>query len=86
MMKEAEKIEVLEKKLDAALAKVFELESRQRRDAMIRYELEELVRSIYHECRNLLKEASEEKPPLEMVLENLYKNIRRMAKDYQIDL
>jgi hypothetical protein len=85
-MNEAEKIEELEKKLDAALAKVFELEGQQKRDGMIRYELEEFVRSIYYECRNLLKEESEEKPSLEKVLGNLSENIRKMARDYHIDL
>jgi hypothetical protein len=85
-MNEAEKIEELEKKLDAALAKVFELENQQKRDGMIRYELEEFVRSIYYECRNLLKEESEEKPSLEKVLGNLSENIRKMARDYHIDL
>ena len=85
-MSDAERIAELEKRLDVALAKVFELESQQKRDVMIRYELEELIRSIYHECRNLLKEESDEKPSLEKVLENLSINIRRMARDYQIDL
>jgi predicted nucleic acid-binding Zn-ribbon protein len=85
-MNEAEKIEELEKKLDAALAKVFELESQQKRDGMIRYELEEFVRSIYYECRNLLEEESEVKPSLDKVLGNLSENIRKMARDYHIDL
>lgn len=86
IMNDTEKIEELEKKLDVALAKVFELESQQKRDGMIRYELEEFVRSIYYECRNLLEEESGEKPSLEKVLGNLSENIRKMAGDYHIDL
>jgi hypothetical protein len=48
--------------------------------------LEEFVRSIYYECRNLLEEESEVKPSLEKVLGNLSENIRKMARDYHIDL
>jgi len=85
MMDEASKIEELENKLDEALAKVFELEKQQKQDGMIRYELEEMIRNIYRECRNILK-SEEEAPSLENVLENLSENIRRMTRDYNIQL
>jgi len=84
-MDEASKIEELENKLDEALAKVFELEKQQKQDGMIRYELEEMIRNIYRECRNILK-SEEEAPSLENVLENLSENIRRMTRDYNIQL
>ena len=80
-----EKIEELELKLDEAMTKVFELESKNKREELIRYELEEFIRNIYHECRNILK-SEDEHPSLENVLENLSENIRKMAKDYHIRL
>lgn len=85
-MEDSEIIELLEKKLDEALAKVFDLESRIKRDGLVRYELEEIIRSIYRECRNILKNEEEEKPELEQVLTHLSENISKMAKEYNINL
>ena len=84
-MDNPESIDKLEQKLDEALAKIFDLEAKQKKDALIRYELEEFIRNIYHECRNILT-SEEENPSLENVLENLSENIRKMAKDYHIHL
>jgi hypothetical protein len=86
VMEDSEKIELLEKKLDEALAKVFELESLTKRDGLVRYELEEIIRSIYRECRNILKNEEEKKPTVDQVLTHLSENIRKMAKEYRIDL
>jgi len=83
-MSEEEKIEELERKLDEALLKVFDLESRRKSDSLVRYELEEVLRSIYHECSRL--KASEEKPETDQLLENLAENIRKLFSDYKIRL
>lgn len=85
-MEDSEKIELLEKKLDEALLKVFELENRAKRDGLVRYELEEFIRNIYRECRNILKNEEEEKPTLEQVLTHLSENIRKTAREYYIEL
>lgn len=85
-MEDQEKIRQLEKELDEAMVKVIDLENRAKRDSLLRYELEEMLRSIYRECRNILKSEEEEKPELEQVLTHLSENIRKMAKEYHIGL
>jgi hypothetical protein len=85
-MEDHEKIASLEIKLDEALSKVFDLESRAKRDGLVRYELEEIIRNIYRECRNILKNQEEEMPTLEQVLTHLSENIRKIAREYHIDL
>lgn len=83
-MNEEEKIARLERDLEDALLRVYELESRQKSDSMIRFELEEMLRSIYHECHRLKE--SEEKPDIDTLLSNLAENIRRLMIDYKIRL
>ncbi len=85
------KIEDLENKLDDALLAKFELELKQKSDSLLRYEMQEMIRNIYHECRNLSEPDIEErhleqKPDLATILKNLSENIRIFAKDYNIDL
>ena len=85
------KIEALEGKLDDALLAKFDLELKQKSDSLLRYEMQEMIRNIYHECKNLSEpdaneRYAEEKPDLETVLKNLSENIRIFAKDYNIDL
>lgn len=84
-MDDNDKIEALERQLDEAMAEKYELDRQLKSDSMIRYELEEVIRSIYHECRNILKQEGQ-KPDLETVLSNLSENIRKLAKDYNINL
>jgi chromosome segregation ATPase len=86
MIEDQEKIQQLERELDEAMAKVFDLENRVKRDVLLRYELEEMLRSIYRDCREVLKAKEEEKPTLEKVLEHLSENIRKLARDYRFDL
>ncbi len=85
-MEDLEKIQQLEKELDEAMAKVFDLENRVKRDGLLRYELEEMLRSIYRDCREVLKAKEKEKPTLEKVLKHLSENIRKLARDYRFDL
>lgn len=85
-MDDQDKIQQLEKELDEAMVKIFDLENRLKRDGLLRYELEEMLRSIYRACREILKSKEEEKPTLEKVLENLSENIRKMAREYRFDL
>ena len=83
------KIVVLENKLDEALLAKFELEQKQKIDGLLRFEMQELLRNIYHACHNLTETESnrhEKKPNLEIVLNNLSQNIRIFAKDYNINL
>ena len=84
-MDDNDKLAELEKQLDDAMAEKYELERQLKFDSMIRYELEEIIRGIYRECRNILKDEGE-KPDLETVLSNLSENIRKLAKDYNIEL
>ena len=85
-MEDLEKIQQLEKELDEAMAKVFDLENRVKRDGLLRYELEEMLRSICRDCREVLKAKEKEKPTLEKVLKHLSENIRKLARDYRFDL
>ena len=83
------KIKELESKLDDALLAKFDLELKQKSDGMMRYELEEMIRNIFHACKNVSESEEnrhEEKPDLDTVLKNLSENIRIFAKDYNIDL
>ncbi len=81
-MTDEQKIQELEQKLDDALLKVFDLEAKQKSDSLVRYELEEILRSIYYECKRLKE--SEEKPAIDELLGNLSENIRRLFVDYKI--
>jgi hypothetical protein len=84
-MNTAEKYDELEAKLDEAMLRIYELEIQQERDRLVKYELQDFIRSIYHECRNLMKSEGQDLT-LEEVLANLSENIRVMARDYRIDL
>ncbi|MCF6352691.1 MAG: hypothetical protein L3J06_06755 [Cyclobacteriaceae bacterium] len=81
-MEENERIIKLETQLDKIETERFEYKQELAREKLIRYELEELVRRIYNDCRAVLQE--EKKPTLETVLESLSDNIRVMARDYNI--
>jgi len=81
-MEENERIIKLETQLDKIETERFEYKQDLEREKLIRYELEELVRRIYNDCRAVLQE--EKKPALETVLESLSENIRVMARDYNI--
>ena len=83
-MTDEERILQLEMQLDDALLKVFDLEKKQKADALVRYELEEMLRSIYYECLRLKE--SEEKPDAEHLLRNLSENIRQLMEDYKLRL
>ncbi len=74
----------LEAQLDKIETERFEFKQDLEREKLIRYELEELVRRIYNDCRTVLQE--EEKPGIDVVLESLSENIRVMAKDYGLRL
>jgi len=83
------KIEVLESQLDDALLAKFNLELQQKSDSLLRYEMQEMIRNIYHECKSLSvteERQYEEKPDLETILKNLSENIRIFAKGYNINL
>ncbi len=83
-MEENERIIKLEAQLDKIETERFEFKQDLEREKLIRYELEELVRRIYNDCRTVLSE--EKKPTLETVLESLSDNIRVMARDYGLRL
>ncbi len=83
-MEENERIIKLETQLDKIETERFECKQELDREKLVRYELEELVRRIYNDCRAVLRE--EKKPALETVLESLSDNIRVMARDYNIRL
>lgn len=83
-MTHEEKIEHLERQLDEALLKVFDLENKQKSDSLVRFELEEMLRSIYHECLRL--KDSEEKPDTDTLLKNLSENISRLFLDFKLKL
>lgn len=83
-MTDEERIEDLGRKLDDALLRVFDLENKQKSDSLIRYELEEMLRSIYHECLRL--KDSEEKPDTDAILKNLSENINRLFQDFKLNL
>jgi hypothetical protein len=84
-MEQSKQREALEQKLDEALLKVFDMERQIQRDRLLRYELEEFIRSIFRDCKQLLA-SEEEKPSLENVLENIIENIRKLQKEYNIHL
>lgn len=75
----------LEQKLEEAHGRIYELESQLKRDNLIRTELEELVREIHRACQALLYTEGK-KPTLEEAMGNLSENIRKLAKDYNIQL
>lgn len=81
-MNDEQKMQEMEQRLDNALLKVFDLEAKQKSDSLVRYELEEILRSIYYECKRLKE--SEEKPTIDELLGNLSENIRKMFIDYKI--
>ncbi len=83
-MTDDEKISELEKQLDDALLKVFDLERKQKTDELIRYELEEMLRSVYYECLRL--KGSDEKPDVDSLLHNLSENIRNLMEEYKLRL
>lgn len=83
-MEENERINKLEAEIDKIETERFEFKQDLEYEKLIRYELEEMMRRIYNDCRAVLNE--EKKPPLETVLESLSNNIRVMAKDYGIRL
>ncbi len=83
-MEENERIIKLETQLDKIETERFEFKQDLEREKLVRYELEEMVRRIYNDCRAVLNE--EKKPSLETVLKSLSDNIRVMAKDYNIRL
>lgn len=85
MNEDRQRIEQLEKELDETKAKMFDMESRLKRENMIRFELEEVIRNIFYACHDM-KKSEDKKPDLDTVLSNLAENIRKMAKDYNISL
>ncbi len=83
-MEENDRIIKLEAQLDKIETERFEYKQDLEREKLIRYELEEMVRRIYNDCRAVLKQ--EKKPEVDVVLKSLSDNIRVMAKDYNIKL
>ena len=83
-MTDEERIEHLGRQLDDALLRVFDLENKQKSDSMIRYELEEMLKSIYHECLRL--KDSGKKPDTDALLKNLSENIKRLFQDFKLNL
>ncbi len=83
-MEKNERIIKLETQLDKIETECFEYKQDLEREKLIRYELEELVRRIYNDCRTVLNE--DKKPAIETVLKSLSDNIRVMARDYNIRL
>jgi predicted metal-dependent hydrolase len=75
----------LEQQLEEAHGRIYELESQLKRDSLIRSELEELVREIHLACQSILH-TEDKKLTLEEAMGNLSENIRKLAKDYNIQL
>lgn len=84
MSGEEDKLEELERKLDDALVKVYELEARLKTEASVRFEFEEMLRSIYYESQSL--KGAAEQPDGGTLLANLSANIERLFADYKIKL